>query len=325
MPEMNYREAMNRALREALDENENAYIMGEDIGPYGGTYAVTRGLYDEYGPSRIKDAPLSESVIVGAGIGSAIVGMKPIIEIMTINFSLLAMDQIVNHAAKLRYMSAGQIEIPLIIRMVTGGGAQLGATHSQNFEGWFASVPGLTVVAPATPYDALGLFRASRDTRDPVIFVEHALLYSLRGDVPEEHYMVPIGRADVKKSGKDVTIVSHSRMVHVAMGAAQELERIGISVEIVDLRSLRPLDMDTVIKSVEKTHNAIVLEETWKTGGFGGEIASQIVELGFNSLDSPVMRIGGEDVPAPYTHVLEGLAFPDIGRIVKGVRSLLDR
>ncbi len=325
MPEINYRDAMNRALREALDENETAYVIGEDIGPYGGTYAVTRGLYDEYGPSRIKDAPLSESAIVGAGIGSALIGMKPIVEIMTINFSLLAMDQIVNHAAKLRYMTAGKMEVPLIIRMVTGGGAQLGATHSQNFEGWYASVPGLTVVAPSTPYDALGLFRASREMRDPVIFVEHAMLYSVRGDVPEEHYFIPIGKADVKKIGDDVTLVGHSRMVNVAMGAAQELERLGISAEIVDLRSLRPLDMDTVIKSVEKTHNVIVLEETWKTGGFGGEIASQIVEKGFNFLDSPVMRIGGEDVPAPYTYVLEGLAFPDTERVVNGVRSLLGR
>ena len=325
MPVINYREAMTMALREALEEDPRTFVMGEDIGPYGGTYAVTRGLIEEFGPERIKDSPLSESVIVGAGVGAAMGGMRPLVELMTINFSLLAMDQIVNHAAKLRYMSGGQISVPLIIRTVTGGGAQLGATHCQSFEGWYASVPGLTVVTPSTAYDALGLFRACRQQMDPVIFVEHALLYSARHEVPDEHYTVPLGVADVKRPGGDVTIVAYSRMVQVALSAASALEEQGIDAEVIDVRTLRPLDSETVVASVKKTHRALVVEEVWKTGGFAGEVASLIHEHAFDYLDAPVMRIAGEDVPSPYTSVLEQLAIPDPPRVVEGVHSLLGR
>jgi pyruvate dehydrogenase E1 component beta subunit len=322
MPVMTIRDAMHMALREALDEDSRVFIIGEDIGPYGGTYAVTKGLYDDYGPQRIKDSPLAESVIIGAGVGSAMGGMRPIVEIMTINFTLLGMDQIVNHAAKLRYMSGGQIEIPLIVRTVTGGGAQLAATHSQNFEGWYASVPGLKVVAPSTPYDALGLFRACRQTMDPILFVEHALLYSVKGEVPKEHFTVPLGKAEVKRPGKDITIISHARMLHTSLSAAETLSKEGIEAEVLDLRTMRPLDVESIVNSVKKTHRAVVVEETWKTGGFAAEIVSLIQENAFDYLDAPVLRVAGEEVPAPYSAPLENLAFPDPAKVVGTVRAV---
>ncbi|MBI4200119.1 MAG: alpha-ketoacid dehydrogenase subunit beta [Chloroflexi bacterium] len=325
MPTITYREAVSRALREALREDERMYILGEDVGAYGGAYAVTRGFLQEFGPRRIMEAPISESAIVGTGTGSALGGLHPVIEIMTINFSLLAMDQIVNHAAKIRYMSGGQFSVPLILRTVTGGGAQLGATHSQSFEGWFASVPGLKVVVPATPYDALGLFRAVRQERDPVVFVEHILLYSTRGEVPEEPYVVPLGVADIKRPGDQFTIVAYSRMVLVALAAAEELAKRGINAEVVDLRCLRPLDIETVLQSVQRTGRALVVEEAWKTGGFGAEIASQIQERAFDSLDAPVLRVAGADVPMPYSRELERAAIPGPAAVVQAVETALGK
>jgi pyruvate dehydrogenase E1 component beta subunit len=321
MPEMSYRDAVSAALREALQEDPRTFLVGEDIGPYGGAYAVTKGFTDEYGPERVRDSPLSESVIVGAGVGAAMGGLRPIVEIMTINFTLLAMDQIVNHAAKMRYMSGGQLSVPLIIRTVTGGGAGVAATHSQNFEGWFASVPGLKVVVPSTPYDALGLFRSCRDEMDPVVFVEHVLLYSNRGEVPEGSYKVPLGTADLKRMGSDLTIISYGRMVHVALAAAEQLSQEGLEVEVVDLRCLRPLDIETVLESVRKTHRAVVVEEVWKTGGFGAEVAAQIQEGAFEYLDAPVVRVAGEDVPMPYSRPLEQAAIPDTNKVVQAVKS----
>ena len=323
MGDITYREAVFTALREALTEDPLVFIAGEDIGPYGGAYAVTKGLTEEFGPERVRDSPLSESVIVGAGVGAAMGGCRPIMEIMTINFTLLAMDQIVNHAAKLRYMSGGQLSVPLIIRTVTGGGAQVAATHSQSFEGWYASVPGLKVVVPSTPYDALGLFRSCRDEQDPVIFVEHVLLYSSRGEVPEDRYKIPLGTADVKRPGSDLTIVSYSRMVHVALEAAEQLAREGTEAEVVDLRCLRPLDMETVLESVRKTHRAVVVEEAWRTGGFGAEVAAQIQENAFDYLDGPVARVGGQDVPMPYSQPLEQAAIPDGNSVVAAARALM--
>ena len=323
MGDITYREAVFTALREALTEDPLVFIAGEDIGPYGGAYAVTKGLTEEFGPERVRDSPLSESVIVGAGVGAAMGGCRPIMEIMTINFTLLAMDQIVNHAAKLRYMSGGQLSVPLIIRTVTGGGAQVAATHSQSFEGWYASVPGLNVVVPSTPYDALGLFRSCRDEQDPVIFVEHVLLYSSRGEVPEDRYKIPLGTADVKRPGSDLTIVSYSRMVHVALEAAEQLAREGTEAEVVDLRCLRPLDMETVLESVRKTHRAVVVEEAWRTGGFGAEVAAQIQENAFDYLDGPVARVGGQDVPMPYSQPLEQAAIPDGNSVVAAARALM--
>ena len=323
MPEITYREAVSTALREALNEDPRTFLAGEDIGPYGGAYAVTKGFTEEFGSERVRDAPLSESVIVGAGVGAAMGGMKPIMEIMTINFTLLAMDQIVNHAAKMRYMSGGQLSVPLIVRTVTGGGAQVAATHSQCFEGWYAAVPGLKVVVPSTPHDILGLFRSCRDEVDPVLFVEHILLYSARGPVPAEHYKIPLGKADVKRTGSDVTIVSYSRMVHMALEAAGKLANEGIEAEVIDLRCLRPLDMETVVESVKKTHNAVVVEETWKTGGFAAEVAASIQEQAFDYLDAPIGRVAGAEAPMPYSRPLEQAAIPNADKVAAAVRSIL--
>ena len=324
MAQITYREAMSRALREAM-QDERVFIMGEDIGSYGGAYAVTKGFLAEYGPERIRETPIAESVISGAGAGAAIGGLRPIVELMTINFSFLAMDQIINHAAKVRYMSGGQLTCPLIVRTVTGGGASVGATHSQSLEGWFASVPGLRVAVPSTPYDAIGLFRSSLQQEDPVIFVEHALLYSSRGEVPDEPYVVPFGKADIKRTGTDVTIVAYARMAMVAMRAAEELESRGISAEVVDLRTLNPLDGDTVAESVQKTNHAVVVEETWYTGGFGATVVGLIQERVFDYLNAPVARVAGIEVPMPYSRHLEQASIPDESRIIQAVESTLGR
>lgn len=323
MPTITYREAMSRALREALEEDERVFLMGEDIGPYGGAYAVTRGFWEEFGPKRIKDSPLSEAGIVGCGVGAAMAGLRPVVEIMTINFTLLAMDQIVNHAAKVRYMSGGQLSVPLIVRTVTGGGASLAATHSQSFDPWFAAVPGLKVVTPATPKDALGLFRACREELDPVVFIEHILLYSTRGEVPDDRFVIPLGKAGVKREGSDLTMVAYSRAVLTALQAAQELAERGVEAEVVDLRTLRPLDMETVVASVRKTHRAVVVEEAWRTGGLGAEVAARIQEEAFDYLDGPVARVAGEEVPIPYSRWLEPLAIPDGAKVVRTVERVL--
>ena len=320
MAEMIIRDAVAKALREALAD-ERAFIMGEDIGAYGGAYAVTRGFLDEFGPKRVMDTPISESVIVGAGVGAALAGLKPIVELMTINFSLVAIDQIVNHAAKLRYMSDGQFSVPLIIRTVTGGGGQLAATHSQSFENWYASVPGLKVAVPATPYDALGLFRTAIKDNNPILFAEHSLLYGVRGDVPDEWYEIPFGKADVKREGDDVTIVAYSRMTHIAMQAAEILAAQGKHAEVIDLRTLSPWDRQTVAQSVRKTNRVVVVEETWRTGGFSAEIASAIQEDAFDDLDGPVARVGGVDVPAPYNGALEAAAIPSAEKVIQAIED----
>ena len=319
MTEMILRDAISKGLREALDIDERTFLMGEDIGKYGGAYAVTRGFYDEYGEDRVKDTPISESVFVGAGTGAAMIGLRPIVEIMTINFSLVAMDQIVNHAAKLSYMTDGQISVPLIIRTVTGGGGQLGATHSQSFENWYASIPGLRVVVPSNPYDALGLFRTARKDNNPVIFAEHSLLYRVKGDVPEEYYEVPFGEARIAKLGDDVTLIAYSGMVRIAEEAAKILADKNISAEIIDLRTLSPLDIETVVESVKKTNRAVVIEETWKTGGFSGTIASNVQEAAFDYLDGPVIRVNGPDVSAPYAKNIESAMIPSADWVVEAV------
>ena len=320
--EMTYRQAICQGLTEALDEDPRVYLMGEDIGPYGGAFAVTQGFWEKYGPRRIKDSPLSESAFVGAGIGSAMAGLRPIVEIMTINFSLLAIDQIVNHAAKVRYMSGDQFSVPMIIRTVTGAGASVAATHSQSFEGWYASVPGLYVAVPSTPEDALGLFRTCRELMDPVMFVEHILLYGARGEV-SDGIKIPLGKADVKKQGSDVTIISYSKMVQTSLEAAALLENDGISAEVVDLRTLRPLDVETIIASTKKTHRVVVVEETTNFGGFAGEVFSIVKQEAFDYLDAPVERVAGEEVPIPYSMPLEKLAIPDTQRIVSAVKKLI--
>ena len=319
MSRLTMREAISRGLREALEDND-VFLMGEDIGAYGGAYAVTRGFLEEYGAERIRDTPISEAVFMGAAVGAAMAGMRPIVEMMTINFTLLAMDQIVNHAAKLRYMSNGQFRVPLVIRTVTGGGAQLGATHSQSFEGWYASVPGLKVATPSTPSDALGLLATAVADDNPVLFAEHALLYGARGEVPDERYSVPFGQANVIRPGADVTLVAYSRMVHVALEAAELLKSTkGIDAEVIDLRTLRPLDTETVVESVKKTNRAVVVEETWRTGGFAAEVASRVQEEAFDYLDGPVARVGGDDIPAPYASTLEAASIPNAQRVVEAI------
>ena len=319
MSEMILREAIAHGLREALEQDESVFLIGEDIGAYNGAYAVTRGLMDDFGEERVRDTPIAESGFVGAAIGAALVGMKPIVEIMTINFSLLAMDQIINHAAKLRYMSNGQLSVPVVIRTVTGGGAQLAATHSQSFEGWYASVPGLKVVVPSTPYDALGLLRTSLKDGNPIVFAEHALLYRVGGEVPDEYYDVPFGKAAIRREGEDVTIVGYSRMAHVAQEAAEKLAEKGRSAEVIDLRTLRPFDVDTIVESVKKTNRAVIVEEAWHTGGFAGEIASEVQEMAFDYLDGPVVRVAGLDVPAPYSGQLEAATIPSAERVVQAI------
>ncbi|MCS7207661.1 MAG: alpha-ketoacid dehydrogenase subunit beta [Dehalococcoidia bacterium] len=319
MPDLTLREAIRKGLQEALDNDPRVFIMGEDVGAYGGAYAVTKGFLRQYGPERIRDTPISESVIVGAGVGAAMGGMRPIVEIMTINFSLLAMDQIVNHAAKLRYMSGGQLMVPLLIRTVTGGGAGLAATHSQSLEGWYASVPGLKVVFPSTPADALGLLRTCLKDPNTIIYCEHALLYGVRGPVPDTYYEVPLGRAEVKRPGTDVTLISYGRGVHLCLQAATELARRGVQAEVIDLRSLRPLDLETPLASLRKTHRALIVEEAWPMAGIGPYLGLRLHQEAFDDLDAPIAHLCGADTPAPYARNLERLSLPDVPAILKTV------
>ncbi len=322
MAQKTYRDALREALREEMARDERVLIMGEEVGVWGGTYAVTRGLLDEFGAARVIDTPIAEAAIVGAAVGAAMGGLRPVAELMTINFSLVAMDQIVNNMAKIHYMFGGQIKVPLVVRTPAGWG-QLAATHSQSFESWFAHVPGLIVVMPATPYDAKGLLKAAIRSENPVMFIEHARLYGVRGEVPEGEYTLPMGVSDVKRAGRDVTIVAYSRMLHVALAAAGELARDGIECEVIDPRTLRPLDMGPVYESVAKTHRALVVEEDWTTCGMGAEIAARIAHDRFDDLDAPVERMGQIEVPMPYAKNLEALMFPDERAIVAKVKEML--
>jgi pyruvate dehydrogenase E1 component beta subunit len=317
VPEITYREALRQALRYQLQNDDRVFLMGEDIGAYGGSYAVTKGFLQEFGEKRVKDTPISESVVVGAGIGAAMAGLKPVVELMTINFSLLAIDQIVNNASKLYYMSNGQINVPLVIRMAGGAGSQLGAQHSHSLEGWYAHVPGIKVAVPATPYDAKGLLMTAFDDDNPVIFIEHTALYASKGEVPGEPYRLPFGQAEVYRQGKDLTLIGYSGSVHQAYRAAGHLADEGIDAEVLNLRTLRPLDVDAIIASVKKTSRAIVIEDDWKFGGFGGEIVALIQERAFDYLDAPVERCSGADVPMPYAGALEQAALPQEPAIVE--------
>jgi len=323
MPDTTFREALRHTLREALLGDERVMLMGEDIGAYGGSYGVTRGLLEEFGPDRVRDTPIAESVVVGAGIGAAMGGLRPVVELMTINFSFLAFDQIINNASKLHYMSGGQITVPLVIRMASGGGSQLSSQHSHSLEGWYAHVPGLKVVVPATPYDARGLLRTALGDDNPVIFIEHTALYAMKGEVPEGDYVVPFGQAVVRREGGDVTIVGYSGSVHQSLRAADMLAEEGLEAEVIDLRTLRPLDVDTVITSVKKTNRAVVVEDDWRTGGFAGEISSLIQERAFDYLDAPVARVCGADVPMPYNKRLETAALPSEEQIVAAAKGMV--
>jgi pyruvate dehydrogenase E1 component beta subunit len=318
------RQAITDALREEMQRDETVFIMGEEVGVWGGTYAVTRGFHDEFGDKRIKDTPISEMVIGGAAAGAAMNGLRPIAEFMTINFAFLALDAIVNHAAKVLYMFGGQFKCPVVFRAPGGGGRQLGATHSHTPDVIFAHFPGLKVVSPGTPYDAKGLLKEAIRSDDPVLFIEHATLYQVRGDVPEnEDYTVPIGVSDVKREGKDVTIVSYAQGLQVALEAAERLAQDGIEAEVVDLRSLRPLDMGPVLESFKKTFKAVVVEEGYSTYGIGAEIVARTQEAGFDFMDAPIKRIAQLEAPLPYSRELEQMALINANRVIEAVKEIV--
>ena len=319
---MTYRDVLRLAHRRAMQRDSRVFLMGEDVGSYGGCFAVSKGLLDEFGPDRIRNTPLSENTFVGAGIGAALGGMLPIVEVMTINFSLLALDQIINNAATIRHMSGGQFEVPLVIRMATGGGRQIAAQHSHSFEGWYAHIPGIKILSPATVADAYGMLWPALQDPNPVMICEHANLYNLEGEIDTEKESVDITKANICRSGKDVTIIAYSAMVHKALQAADELSKEGIDAEVVDLRVLRPLDTQTILSSVEKTHRAVIVDEGWKSGSLSAEIMARIMENAFYELDAPVARVCSEEVPFPYPKHLEDAAIPQTASIIKEVREI---
>jgi pyruvate dehydrogenase E1 component beta subunit len=323
MAQITMREAISQALWEEMERDPKVFILGEEVGVWGGTYAVTKGFYDHFGPDRVRDTPISEAAIVGAAIGSAMTGLRPVAELMTINFAFVAMDHIVNEAAKLHYMFGGQFKLPLVIRTVGGGGRQLGATHSQVPDAIFAHFPGLKVVAPGTPADAKGLLKEAIRSDDPILFIEEATLYQVRGEVPDGDFTMPIGKSTIARAGKDATIVTYSKEVDNSMKAAEILAQEGIEVEIVDLRSLRPLDMGPVIESFKKTNRAVIVEEGWMSYGVGSEVASRIYETAFDYVDAPVKRVAQKEVPLPYNRTLEQMALPQVEDIVNAVREVL--
>jgi pyruvate dehydrogenase E1 component beta subunit len=323
MARITMREAISQAMWEEMERDPNVFILGEEVGVWGGSYAVTKGFYDHFGGERVRDTPIAEASIIGASIGAAMTGLRPIAELMTINFAFAAMDHIVNEAAKLHYMFGGQFMLPLVIRAVTGGGRQLGATHSQTPDAVFAHFPGLKVVSPGTPEDAKGLLKAAIRSNDPVLFLEHATLYQLRGEVPDGDYVIPIGKSKVQRPGKDATIITYSKGLEISLKAAEELAREGIQVEVVDLRSLRPLDMDPVIESFQKTNRAVIVEEGWKSFGVGAEITSRIYEQAFDYVDAPVRRVAQKEVPLPYNRALEQSALPQVADVIAAVKEVL--
>ena len=313
MRTITYRDALREAIREEMVRDERIFILGEDIAGYGGTYAVSKGLFEEFGEKRVRDTPLAEEVITGAAIGAALAGLRPILELMTINFSLLASDLLVNSAAKFRYMFGGQPQIPLVVRMPGGGGAQRGAQHSQMLESWYAHIPGLKVVMPATPSDAKGMLKSAVRDPDPVLFIEHELLYNVKGEVPDDDdFVIPLGVAEVKREGTDATIVARSWMLPVALKAAEELAKDGVSCEVIDPRTIRPLDINTIVESVKKTNRVVIAEESHPFASVGAEISAEIAERAFDYLDAPVKRVSAVDVPMPYAKNLEQLAIPDV-------------
>lgn len=324
MPVITYRQALNDTLGEELARDPNVVLMGEEIGKFQGSYRITEGLLSEFGAKRVVDTPIAEEGFVGLATGAAMLGLRPVVEIMTINFILVAIDMIVNHASKIHYMFGGQAKVPLVVRTPSGGVGQLAATHSQSFENWFAYCPGLKVVAPATPYDAKGLLRSSIRDDDPVVFIESLALYDTKGEVPQDDdYTVPIGLAQVKREGSDITVVAYSRMTVIALQVAQTLEKEGISVEVVDLMSLRPLDRNTIIESVKKTGRAVVFEEDWYSYGIGAEIAATIQEYAFDYLDAPVQRVAGIEVPLPYAQKLSHASKPSAGSLINAIYRAL--
>jgi pyruvate dehydrogenase E1 component beta subunit len=317
---LTYREACRQAMSEAMQRDPRVFLMGEDVGRYGGCFAVSMGLLEEFGPERVRDTPLSESAFVGAGIGAALGGMRPIVEIMTVNFSLLALDQIMNNAATLLHMSGGQCNVPIVIRMATGGGRQVAAQHSHSLEGWYAHIPGMRVLTPATVEDARGMLWPALEDPDPVLLFEHASLYNTSAELSESSGMVDIKRAAVRRSGRDVTLLAYGGTLHLALEAADQLAGSGIDAEVVDLRTLRPLDDDTILSSVQRTHRAVIVDEGWRSGSISAEISARIAEEAFYDLDAPVERVCSAEVPMPYAKQLEDAALPSTPAVVEAAR-----
>jgi pyruvate/2-oxoglutarate/acetoin dehydrogenase E1 component len=325
MSRLTYREALRAALRDALTHDQRVFLMGEDVGKYGGTYAVSKGLLEEFGPDRIRDTPLSESGFVGAGIGAALGGMRPIVEVMTVNFCLLALDQIVNNAATIRHMSGGQFSIPVVIRMATGAGRQLAAQHAHSLEGWFAHIPGIRIVAPATLEDARGMLWTALEDPDPVLIFEHQLLYNMEGELSDDAGPVDLDRARVRRIGSDVTLITYGGSLGKALQAADQLHGEHIEAEVVDLRTLRPLDNDTILASVAKTRRAVIVDEGWRSGSLSAELSARITEHVFYDLDAPVARVCSAEVPIPYPKHLEDAALPQAPGIVDAVHHVVNR
>ncbi len=322
--ETTYRDAIHTCIDEEMGRNPDVFVIGEDIGRYEGTFKVTKGLWPKYGEKRVVDTPIVEPGFTGIAIGAAMTGLRPIVEMMTMSFSILALDQIINHAAKIHYMTGGQATVPMVIRGPGGAAKQLSAQHSHSMEGWYAHVPGLKVVAPATVEDAYGMLKASIWDDNPVIFTENPGLYTLKGTIPDDKdFSVPIGKANILREGSDISLVGYSRMTQVNLAVAEELAKEGVSAEVVDVRSLKPLDTETIYGSVAKTHRAVVVYEDWRSGGFGAEIASRISEDCFDDLDAPVLRVGGLNVPMPYARVLELECIPDANDVLEKVRRVL--
>ena len=325
MPEITYREALNQAMAEEMERDDSIFLMGEEVAEYDGAYKVSKGLLDRFGELRVVDSPISELGFAGLGVGAAMVGLRPVIEFMTFNFSILALDQVLHSAAKMLYMSGGQLNIPIVFRGPTGAALQLGAQHSQACETWYVHAPGMKLVTPATPADAKGLMKAAIRDNDPVIFMEGELLYNVRGEVPEGEHIVPLGVADLKREGEHVSIVTHGKMVHLALQAAQKLSREGIEADVLDLRSLRPLDVDAILATVKKTNRMVYLEEGWPYAGVGAQIAAMVQEEAFDHLDAPILRVTQADTPMPYAKNLEQLAKPNAQQVVEACKKVLYR
>ncbi len=325
MATLTYRDALNQALREEMARDSSVFLMGEEVAEYDGAYKVSRGLLKEFGPKRVVDTPIAELGFTGIGIGAAMVGLRPVIEMMTWNFALLAIDQIINSAAKMRYMSGGQVGVPIVFRGPGGAALQLGAQHSQAFESFYAHVPGLKVVTPATPADAKGLLKSAIRDDNPVVFIEGEMLYNQKGEVPDGEHLTPLGKADVKRPGKDVTIVCHSKTVGPALKAAEQLAAEGVDAEVIDLRTIRPLDTDALLESVAKTNRCVVAEEGWPFAGVGAQVVDLIQREGFDLLDAPILRVTGADVPMPYNKHLERAAKVDAAKIQDAAKKVLYR
>jgi len=323
MPEITFREALNQAMAEEMERDPNVFLMGEEGGYYQGAYKVSQGLLERFGPKRVIDTPIAELGFAGLGVGAAQVGLRPIIEFMTWNFSILAMDQIVNNAAKLRYMSGGALKIPVVFRGASGAAHQLGAQHSQSLEAWYCNVPGLIVMAPSTPKDAKGMLKSAIRDDNPVIFIESEVAYGYKGEVPEGEHLVPIGVGDIKRPGKDVTIIAWSKMIHVALEAANLLAQEGIEAEVIDPRTLRPLDEQLLLTSIEKTNRCVIVEEGWPYAGVGAEISHRIYQNAFDHLDAPILRVTSEDVPMPYAKNLEQAVIPSAPKVVAAAKKVL--